>query len=58
MDRKIENSRWDNLSKTERLKLRREYDNHLEHKPPGYVTDSTIDRFCIWLNKRGIRYEP
>ena len=49
---------WDSLSAEERLQLREEYGHYLDDLPPTCSMDIKIDRFCVWLNERGIRYEP
>lgn len=49
---------WGDLSAQERLQLREEYGYYLDRLPPTCCMDTKVDRFCIWLNERGIHYEP
>lgn len=51
-------SAWEVLSAEEQIRLRKDYTLHMERTAPSATMDVTVDHFCIWLNERGVHYDP
>ena len=47
---------WHDLPARRQLELREEYGHYLDRLPPTCSMQSKVERFRLWLRKRGVFY--